>query len=106
MYLVKANAVVLPSSTTLLSATEILPLKLRTTPKYANLFTVYISNLLKYHSFFCNLFTFKEGRGRYKYRKKTCDMHIQFYLDKRHSIYKTNIMQHCTEISNTKDSFK
>ena len=33
-------------------------------------------------------------------------MHIQFYLDKRHSIYKTNIMQHCTEISNTKDSFK
>jgi hypothetical protein len=38
--LIKANAVVLPSSTTLLSATEILPLKLSTTPKYANLFTV------------------------------------------------------------------
>ena len=29
-------------------------------------------------------------------------MHIQFYPDKRHLIYKTNILQHCTEISQKK----
>jgi len=28
-----------------------------------------------------------KSRGRYKYRNKTYDMHIQFYLDKRHLIY-------------------
>jgi hypothetical protein len=39
----------------------------------------------------------------------THDMHIHFYTDKRHLIYnlsKRFALQHCTEISNTKDSFK
>ena len=35
----------------------------------------------------------KKSRGRYKYRRrKTYDMHIQFFLDKRHLIYITNIL--------------
>jgi hypothetical protein len=37
---------------------------------------------------------------------KTYDMHIQFYIDKDTKFTKTNILQHCTEISNTKNSFK
>jgi len=37
-----------------------------------------------------NLFIFKEADTNTK--KKTYDMHIQFYPDKRHLIYKTNIL--------------
>ena len=41
---------------------------------------------------FCNLFILKKGRGRYRYKNKqklkTYHMHIQFYTDKRHLIYK------------------
>ena len=61
--------------------------------------------LLSY-CFFYNLFIFKEKQWQIQIQKITYDMHMQFYLDKRHLIYKTILLQHYTEISITKDSFK
>ena len=55
--------------------------------------------------FLCNLFIFKEKQTQIQIQK-TYDMHIKLYTDKRYLIYKTNILQQCTEILNTKDSFQ
>ena len=50
--------------------------------------------------FFVIFFYFsKKNRDRYKYRKKSYDIHIQFYLEKRHLIYKTNIFFNICERS-------
>ena len=57
------------------------------------------------YCFFCNLFIFDEKQWQIQIQKKTYDMHMQFHLDKRHLIYKTNMLQHFTEISITKDCF-
>ena len=65
-------------------------------------------------NFFCNLFISKENQRhadtntkQNKNTYKTFDMHIQFYTNYRYLIHrKTNILQRCTKILNTKDSFK
>ena len=49
----------------------------------------------------------KKSIGKYKYKKKPYDMHIYNFTHTKDIYFiKTNILQHCTEISNTKDSFK
>jgi hypothetical protein len=62
---------------------------------------------MKYQSnFICNLFILKEKQMQIQIQKKNILYTHTILPDKKHLIYKTNIMQHCTEILNTKDRFK
>ena len=55
---------------------------------------------------FCTLLNFKEKQKQIHLQKNHIVCIYNFIPQKRHLIDKTNIMQHSTEISNTKDSFK